>query len=42
MALADYIWLIKLIIQILTLIAQMDDDERTAVALLHKNMEEMT
>ena len=39
MALLDYIWLIKLIMEILKLIAQMAPEERSAMAQLRKDTE---
>lgn len=39
MAFADYIWLIRLIIEILKLIAEMTDDERVAMARLRSATE---
>ncbi len=39
MALADYFWLIRLIIEILKLIADMAPEERLAMAKLHEEME---
>ncbi len=39
MALLDYLWLLKLIIEILKLIAAMSPDERAAIAQLRKDSE---
>jgi len=39
MALMDYIWLIRLIMEILRLIAEMAPQERAAIAVLRKEFE---
>lgn len=39
MSLIDYMWLLKLIIEILKLIAQMSPEERGAIAQLRKDSE---
>ena len=42
MALMDYIWLIRLIMEILKLIADMAPEERSAMAKLRAEMEAAT
>ena len=42
MALFDYLWLIKLIIEILKLISQMAPEERSAIAQLRKEADTAT
>ena len=40
MALIDYLWLVRLIIEILKVIADMTDDERKAMSRLRTSAEE--
>ena len=42
MALLDYMWLLKLIIEILKLISQMAPEERAAMAQLRQDCEHTT
>lgn len=39
MALMDYIWLIRLIMEILRLIAEMAPEQRAAISILRKEFE---